>query len=153
MRLGLNPHKDVPHDAPKYLHQVILPVYIPELAGYFSKSAEILQLCLESLFNTTHNNTFITVVNNGSCREIVEYLSELLEAGKIHELIHTENIGKLNAIIKGLVGNNIELVTICDADTLFVPGWQEETVTIFNKIPRAGVVGLVPQMKTFRYNC
>ena len=153
MRVGLNPQKDVPHGESPYDHQVILPVYIPTLQGYFAESAEILKLCIDSLTTTINNKTFITIVNNGSCIEIATYLDDLLKKNLIHELVHTENIGKLNAIIKGLAGNNIPLVTISDADTLFVSGWQQATVAVFNKIPKAGIVGLVPQMKTFRYNC
>jgi hypothetical protein len=105
---------------------------------------------LESVFNTTHNKTFITIVNNGSCEIIKEYLNELFNQNKIHEVIHTTNIGKLNAILKGLAGNAIELVTISDSDVLFLDGWQQETTIIFSKIPKVGTVGLVPQFGMFK---
>ena len=100
-----------------------------------------------------HNKTFITIVNNGSCSDVKEYLDELFSLNKIHELIHTENIGKVNAILKGLVGNNIELVTISDADVLFLSNWQYETIKVFNHLPEAGVVGIVPQFNIYRANC
>jgi hypothetical protein len=92
-------------------------------------------------------------VNNGSGSFVKDYLDELLVQNRIHELIHTQNIGKLNAIIKGLAGNNIELVTITDADVLFLRNWQNETAKVFQKIPNAGVVGIVPQFKTYEVNC
>lgn len=153
MRVGFNPHKDQPQEQSAYLHQVVVPVYIPNQEGYFTESFKIFQLCLESMFSTIHPKTFITIVNNGSGNFVKEYLDELLQLGKIQELIHTQNIGKLNAILKGLVGNDIELVTISDADVLFLPDWQKETVKVFSQVPKAGVVGIVPQFKMHETNC
>lgn len=153
MRVGFNPNKDKPQSESEYLHQVIIPVYIPNQEGYFKDSFKIFQLCLESLFLTIHDKTFITIVNNGSGNFVKEYLNELLYEGKIHELIHTQNIGKLNAILKGLTGNDIELVTITDADVLFLSNWQNETVKVFAQLPKAGLVGVVPQFKTYEANC
>jgi hypothetical protein len=153
MRVGYNPHKDKPQEDSGYLHQIIIPVYIPNQEGYFKDSLAILKLCLESLFATTHNQTFITIVNNGSDIVVVSYLDLLLKENKIQELIHTQNIGKLNAILKGLAGNNIELVTISDSDVLFLSDWQKETVNVFKSVPKAGVVGIVPQFKMYESNC
>jgi hypothetical protein len=153
MRVGYNPYKDQPNGNSKYLHQVIIPIYIPNQEGYFKDSFVILKLSLASLFATTHDKTFITIVNNGSDAIISNYLDSLLKENKIQELIHTENIGKLNAILKGLAGNNIELVTISDSDVQFLPNWQNETVKVFAAIPKAGVVGIVPQFKMYESNC
>ena len=152
MRVGYNPYKDQILEG-TYHHQVVIPVYIPNQEGYFKDSFAILKLCLESLFNTIHNKTFITIINNGSDQIVSHYLDSLLEEKKIHELIHTENIGKLNAVLKGLAGHNIELVTISDADVMFLPNWQMETVKVFKAIAKAGVVGIVPQFKMYESNC
>ena len=84
---------------------------------------------------------------------VSHYLDLLLKENKIQELIHTDNLGKLNAILKGLTGNNIKLVTISDADVMFLPNWQMETVKIFKEVPKAGVVGIVPQFKMYESNC
>lgn len=153
MRIGYNPHKDKVQEESRYLHQIIIPVYIPNQEGYFKDSFAILKLCLESLFNTIHEKTFVSIVNNGSATIVSDYLDLLLKENKIQELIHTENIGKLNAILKGLAGNDIELVTISDSDVLFLPNWQKETVKVFAAVPKAGVVGIVPQFKTYESNC
>ena len=153
MRIGSNPNKDKTLAASTFLHQVVIPVYIPNQEGYFKDSLTILKLCLQSIFNTMHDKTFITIINNGSCKDVQTYLDKLYLEKKIHEVIHTENIGKLNAIIKGLVGNNIELVTISDADVLFLPNWQHETCKIFKNVPNAGVVGIVPQFKMYEAHC
>jgi hypothetical protein len=153
MRQGHNPHKDLIIEEAFYNHQIVIPVYIPNQEGYFKDSFRIFKICLESLFKTTHSKTFISVINNGSSKEIQVYLDELFITQKIHEVIHTENIGKLNSIVKGLVGNNIELVTIADSDVFFLDNWQQETVKIFNAFPKAGVVGIVPQFRNFSYLC
>ena len=61
-------------------------------------------------------------------------------------------IGKLNSILKGLAGNPIELVTVSDSDVLFLNGWQSETNRVFAQVPKAGVVGIVPQFTTYTSN-
>jgi len=153
MRIGFNPHKDEIIKDAGYKHQIIIPVYIPNHEEYFTDSFAILKLCLQSLFTTVHDKTFITVVNNGSDIIVVDYLDSLLKENKIQELIHTQNIGKLNAILKGLAGSNIELVTISDSDVLFLNNWQTETINVFKSVPKAGVVGIVPQFKMYESNC
>ncbi|MFV8440712.1 glycosyltransferase family A protein [Flavobacterium sp. LB2P44] len=150
MRIGNNPHKDQAIPQSNYLHQVVIPVYIPHEEGYFKDSLKILQLCLQSLLKTVHDKTYITVVNNGSCKMVMDYLDQLYHEGLIKEMIHTENIGKPNAVLKGLAGNNIELVTIADADVLFLDNWQFATTKIFAAMPKAGVVGIVPQFNMFK---
>lgn len=149
MRVGYNPHKDEAQEQSPFLHQVVIPVFIPHHTGYFKDSFKILKLCLESLLATMHTRTFVTVVNNGSDQIVANYLDQLFDGERIHELIHTQNIGKLNAILKGLSGNNIELVTIADSDVLFLSGWQLETNKVFEAFPKAGVVGIVPQYRTY----
>ena len=153
MRIGNNPRKDQAILQSDYLHQVVIPVHIPHQEGYFKHSLEILQLCLQSLLKTFHNKTYITVVNNGSCKVVMDYLDQLYHEGLIQELIHTDNIGKLNAVLKGLAGNNIELVTIADADVMFLDNWQFETTKVFRALPKAGVVGIVPQFNMFKNKC
>lgn len=151
MRIGFNPNKDKVIAFNNFFHQVIIPVYIPHQKDYFKDSFQILKYCLESLFKTSHKNTYYTVVNNGSCNEVVNYLNTLHQGGRIHEVIHTSAIGKLNAILKGLVGQNFQLVTITDADVLFLNDWQKETYKIFNNFPKAGVVSTTPNSKLIRY--
>lgn len=152
MRTGFNPNKDKALEQSVFVHQVIIPVYLPNLDGYFKESLDVLKLCLQSVIATTHEKTFITVVNNGSCGTIRQYLQDLLDSNAIHEVVHTHNIGKLNAIVKGIAGTHFELVTIADADVLFLPGWQEETLSIFRQLPKVGVVGIVPQFNLHKVN-
>ncbi len=151
MRVGFNPNKDKVLPKSDYTHQVIVPVYIPHQNDYFKDSFQILQLCLESLFKTCHAKTYITVVNNGSCIEVVNYLNQLQQEVKIQEVIHTTAIGKLNAILKGLSGHKFPLITITDADVLFINHWQKATYEVFEAFPKAGVVSPSPNPKMLRY--
>lgn len=150
MRIGFNPNKDQILEKTNYYHQVIIPVYIPDQEGYFKDSFQILQYCLESLFKTSHSKTFYTVVNNGCCIEVRNYLDDLFRKKEIHEVIHTSNIGKLNAILKGLVGQNFPLVSITDADVLFLNGWQKATYEIFENFSKTGAVCPTPSSKVLK---
>jgi Glycosyl transferase family 2 len=149
MRIGKNPQHELKLDDTFFVHQIVIPVYIPNNSGYFKDALKILKACLLSLNKTAHRKTFITIINNGSSIEVINYLNEQLLQNNIQELIHTTNIGKNNAILKGVKGHNFKLITIADADVLFLNGWQDNTIKVFNEFPKAGVVGLVPQFKLY----
>lgn len=149
MRVGYNPNKDKPLEKSNYNHQVIVPVHIPNQEDYFKESFQILQFCLESLFKTSHAKTYFTIVNNGSRAVVIDYLNQLYHENKIHEVIHTTAIGKLNAILKGLTGHQFELITITDADVLFLNDWQKATYEVFEAFPKTGVVCPTPSSKSF----
>jgi hypothetical protein len=150
MRVGDNPHK-IQRKGLINTHQVIIPVYIPHEEGYFKDSFQLLRLSITSLRKTTHNATTITIADNGSSAKVIAEIDNMLRAGLIDEVIHSPNIGKLNAILKGLAGGESKLVTIADADVLFLPGWQQATTAIFKDFPKAGVVGIVPQIRMWEY--
>ena len=149
MRVGNNPNKDLKELSNKlsYKHRIIIPVYIPSEGGYFKEALKIFKTCIISILKTKSSHTAISVVNNGSCVEVENYLNTLFRSNKIQELIHTENIGKINALLKVLRTVNEDLITITDADVLFLNGWQDNTVKVFNAFPKASVVGIVPQFQ------
>lgn len=151
MRVGFNPNKDKTLPKSDYTHQVVVPVYIPHQNDYFKDSFQILRFCLESLITTSHAKTYITIVNNGSCEEVIVYLNQLQQEGKIQEVIHTTAIGKLNAILKGLTGHQFPLITITDADVLFLNHWQKATYEVFDAFPKTGLVCTTPSSKSFNY--
>mgnify|MGYP006210777449 CR=1 FL=1 len=117
--------------------------------GYFKDGLQILKLCLDSLIITSHDKTFITVVCNDCSLQVMDYISLLYIQNKIHEVIFTNGIGKINAILKGLAGQNCPIVTISDADVLFLNGWQKATYEVFEAFPKAGVVCTTPSSKSF----
>lgn len=149
MRVGKNPIKNAVEVLTDFNHQIVIPVYIPNAEGYFRESFQILHYCLSSLFKTCHNKTFITVIDNGSHNKVKDYLDELFESSKIHEVIYTSNIGKVNAILKGISGHDFPLITISDADVLFLSDWQNKTIDIFNAFPKAGAVCITPSSRSY----
>lgn len=151
MRIGNNPRKSTATISTDFFHQVVVPIYIPDLQGYYVQSFDILKICLSTLLATSHSKTFITIVNNGSCDEVQSYLDHLHDNNQIHELIHTSNIGKVNAIYKGLTGHSFPLITISDADVLFLSGWQKATYSIFDAIPQAGAICTTPLSRNIKY--
>lgn len=150
MRIGQNPSKQQVFLNENFTHQVIIPVHLPNEEGYFKDGLQILKLCLESLIITTHNKTFITVVCNDCSVKVKEYISFLYIQNNIHEIIFTNGIGKINAVLKGLAGQNCPLVTISDADVLFLNGWQAATYDIFEAFPKAGAVCTTPSSKVLK---
>jgi len=151
MRVGFNPNKDKVLPKSDYTHQVIVPVYIPHENDYFKDSFQILKLCLDSLFKTCHSKTYITIVNNGSCVEVVNYLNNLFFENKIQEIINTTNIGYVNAMLKGISGQNFPFFTTADSDVLFLNGWQEKTYELFKTFPKTGAVSPSPNARVLRY--
>jgi len=150
MRVGFNPNKNKKIDESDFYHQVIIPVHIPNFEGYFKDSFQIFKYCIESLFKTSHSKTYYTIINNGSCNEVSEYLNDLYNHNKIHELMHTTSIGKLNSILKGMSGHSFSLVTISDADVLFLNDWQKGTYDVFEAFPKAGAVCPTPSSKVLK---
>lgn len=150
MRVGFNPNRNKVQETNDYFHQFVIPVYIPNQEGYYKDSFQILQYCLESVLKTSHSQTFISIVDNGSCVEVQNYLHRLYNQGKIHELINTINIGKINAVLKGISGQNFEIITVTDADVLFLNNWQQETYDIFEKFPKAGAICPTPSPKMLK---
>jgi len=152
MRVGFNPNRDKYIQKNDFFHQVIIPVYIPNHEGYFRDSFKVLRYCLESLFRTSHSKTFFTVVNNGSCQDVADYLEKLKKENKIQEIVHTTAIGKLNAILKGLSGHKFDLITITDADVLFLNNWQKGVYNVFDVFKKAGAVGTTPSSKVLKHH-
>lgn len=151
MRIGSNPNKNITQEQSDFFHQIIIPVYIPAEEGYFKDSFIIFEHHLNSIFNTVHPNTYISIINNGSCNKVKVYLDKLLDQKLIHEVIHTDNIGKINAVLKGISGHSFPIVTISDSDVMFLNNWQEETYKVFENFPKAGVVGLTPMINMSYY--
>ena len=150
MRVGFNPNKDRNLVKSKYFHKIVIPVYIPNFNGYFKDSFQIFKICLNSLYKTIHQQTYIAIATNGCCDEVIEFVNNEYNSGRVNEVVHhKENIGKINSILKSLSGTNETLVTITDADVLFCNGWQEATYEIFSVFPKAGVVSTTPGSKSY----
>jgi len=153
MRVGINPEKENKNLTIEAYHRVIIPVYIPNLnEDYFKDGLQILKYNIESLLATIHSKTRISIVNNNCCNEVTAYLKKkYVENFCIDQLLNSKiNLGKVNAINAVVKGNLEPLITITDADVLFVQGWQQEVEKVFLEFPNAGMVSPVPSSIGYR---
>lgn len=147
MRSGSNPEKENNIIEVESYHRVIVPVYVPNLDDdYFVDCLDILKLCIESLLATIHSKTTISIINNACCEEVSSYLRNLYtKHDSIDQLLDSKvNLGKVNALYSIIKGNLEPLVTISDADVLFLPGWQQAVEKVFGDFPKAGMVSPAP---------
>lgn len=141
MRDGINPGK-VEYDLQPFKgHRVILPIHIPHQQGYFQHSMEVLRLTLESLIQTTTGRVSITAISNGSIPEVTALLLSYFDAQRIDQLVlNDRNWGKIDATLAAAHGRFEQLITIADADVLFLPGWVDAVEQVFRAFPEAGFV-------------
>ena len=149
MRIGSNPEKENKLIKLDNYHRVIVPVYIPNFEGYFENSFEAFKLCIESLLKTVHKKTRITIYNNNCHPLVKEYIDFKYENSEfIDQVFHSKvNLGKINAFLAASKGNIEPLMTISDADVLFINGWQSAIEDVFVNFPEAGMVSPVPSSK------
>lgn len=145
MRKGENTSKDKILNLRPCSHRVIVPLYIPHQESYFKESYSVFKLCLSSINKTTASPIKVSVISNGSCVVVNEKLLELQKLGEIDELIiEKEPIGKINSILKALRTAEERLITITDADVLFLNNWEKAVLDVFESFPRAGMVSPLP---------
>lgn len=148
----MNPQKQEKKIDLKSNHRVVIVAFIPKLEGYYADIFDVLKLSVNSAFATKNNNCEITLVNNGSCKVVTDYLNQLYDEGIINCVIHhKENIGKMDALIGAARTAREEFITMSDIDILFVKGWQENVENLFNTIPNVGSVSPISVRASHRY--
>lgn len=152
MRKGVNPQKGNFKVSIKSNHRIVMVIFIPELTGYYSSMLEVIKLSIHSLINTVPTTSKITLVDNGSCKEVQDYLYDLFKENKIDSLqLLTQNIGKIDALIGAARASREPIITLTDCDILFKPNWVFETVTIFNAFKNVASVSPIPSRRSFNY--
>jgi len=153
MRIGQNPAKEIQKLADYHQHRIIIPVYIPELSGYFEHSLEILDLCLQSLHFTTTEKDSITLISNGCTSQVTDALFAYQARGWIDQvIINHHNHGKIDTILSAARGSYEDIITFADCDAFFYPGWFKAVCQVFNAFPEAGWVSSMPAPDTTRLN-
>lgn len=151
MRIGMNPQKQEKKIALQFQHRVIILVYVPEKEGYYQNIFEVFKLCLESAITTINEKCAITVVNNGSKKEVVEYINQKYANKEIDSVIHHNiNIGKMDAIIGAARASREPIITLSDVDVLFKFGWQQEVERNFKAFKNLGTVSPMAVKSAFR---
>ncbi len=144
----MNPQKEHKKIELKEHHRVIVVVFIPKLEDYYENMFEVFKLNLESIISTKNEFCAITVVNNGCCDVVVDYLNGMYANSKIDCLVHHKiNIGKIDALIGSARSSREKLITLTDADILFVKGWQENVENVFCNFKDVGSVSPLPIRK------
>ena len=145
MRKGQNPAKSVNQVAAAQRITVALLNYIPFLSGFYSEALEVLKVSLSSIRNDPGLPFDLMVFDNGSCREVLDFLNTEKDAGRIQYLLLSEkNLGKggaWNIIFSGAPG---EIVSYADSDVLFFPGWLKRSIEILETYPNVGMVTARP---------
>lgn len=146
MRKGVNPTKGGKLIVKESCdHRVIIPLHIPNEEGYFVDAFRIFKMCYKSLLKTSTSTIKISVVSNKCCEEINKKLLIIYDEGTIDELIIVkEGVGKINSVLKALRTAEERLITITDADVLFLNGWEDRILEVFKAFPMAGAVCPVP---------
>lgn len=141
MRKGQNPAKNMSSVAKPERITVALLNYIPFLAGYYSDGLDVLKVSLASMRQQAGLPFDLLVFDNGSCREVREYLVNEKETGNIQFLLLSEkNLGKggaWNIIFSGAPG---EIISYTDSDVLFHAGWLSQSVELLESFPKVGMV-------------
>jgi glycosyltransferase involved in cell wall biosynthesis len=81
------------------------------------------------------------VFDNGSCKEVTEYLIHMQREGRIQYLILSEkNLGKGGAWNLMLDGAPGEIIAYSDNDCYFFPGWLSNSMKVLETYPNVGMV-------------
>ena len=127
-------------------------VFIPELEGYYEDMFEVVKISINSLIKTIPTKSAITIVDNGFCEVVVNYLGALFKDGLIDALqLLKTNIGKIDALMGGARASREPIITLTDCDILFKTKWVSETIKLFNTFKDVGSVSPIPTRTAVRY--
>jgi glycosyltransferase involved in cell wall biosynthesis len=141
MRIGQNPAKSSKTVAKPERITVVVLNYIPSLSGYYAEMLDVLKVSLNSLRETADLPYDLLVFDNGSCEEVLQYLADEKQEGRIQFLILSEkNLGKGGAWNIMLAGAPGEIIAYADNDVLYYPRWLSGSVQILETFPNVGMV-------------
>jgi hypothetical protein len=144
-RIGINPARGMHSDYHPAPVSVTMITYIPDQSGYFADRLQVLSLSLSSLLKHTSQPYDLIIFDNGSCAEVVNYLRNLQDAGRIQYLIlSNKNIGKIGALQTLFNAAPGEFIAYSDDDIFFYPDWLAPQLEILEAFPKVGLVSGVP---------
>ena len=149
MRQGSYPGKRNSQTPQFGMHRVIVPIYVPEISGYFAQLPDILDLTLESLRRSTQGRARVTLIANQCAPQILATLLKEQEKGWLDQLIINQfNRGKIDALRSTLHGCYEDVLTVSDGDVLFHQGWVEAVHQTFCDFPEAASISPSPNPTT-----
>jgi len=140
-RTGINPSRGRKTDyAPARVTLAVL-TYLPDTVAYYENRFDVTRLCLDSLIANTPEPYDLLVFDNGSSKQLVDYLRSLRDSGEIdYLLLSGRNIGKIGALQMIARFAPGEIVGYTDDDVFFLPGWLENHLKIIDTYPGVGMV-------------
>jgi len=140
-RIGNNPSRGQTLDFIPARTTVAVLVYAPHQGGYFQDRLDVTRLTIESILANTQEPFNLLVFDNGSCREMTDYLQSLSEKGAIDYLILSKhNIGKLNALKRIVDAAPGEVIAYTDDDVFHMPGWLSKHLEVIDTFSNVGAV-------------
>lgn len=141
MRQGQNPVKKINTVAKPERITVAVLNYIPMISGFYANMLKVLQSCLGSIWSNTDLPYDLMVFDNGSCKEVTDYLLQMQREGRIQYLILSQkNLGKGGAWNLMLDGAPGEIIAYSDNDCYFYPGWLSNSMKVLETYPNVGMV-------------
>jgi len=141
MRVGQNPAKQITTVAQPANVTVTVVNFIPFIGGFYEQSAEVLEYCLQSIWENTDQPFDLMVFDNHSCRPVRELLLGLYEQDKIQYLVLSEkNIGKIGAWNYMFGAAQGRYIAFADNDIYFQKGWLSASLELFEAFPNVGMV-------------
>lgn len=110
------------------------------------RGREILQRCLESLFNSNYDNFNVILVDNGSEDGSAEYVGELYH-GKLEVIRSKVNVGFVKGCNLALKKVDSKYVVLLNDDTVLDSNWLKFLVDASEKDPSIGACQ--PKLKSF----
>lgn len=118
--------------------------------------------CLESLIKYTAGNFEVIIVDNGSTKDVVEYLEQVEKelSTRARVIYNKENIGFVKANNQGILSAQGEYICLCNNDLVFTFNWLLRLKRCLESHPQCGMVGpysnyvsgrqqvQIPQLKT-----
>lgn len=99
-----------------------------------------LKQCIEAVYLNTKTKFEYIIIDNGSGREVKEYLIALQhQQSNVHVITNSENKGYAYACNQGIKLARYNYICMLDADTYVAPGWLEKLLKTFSLFPKCGV--------------
>jgi len=140
-RTGINPSRGRKTDYTPARVTLAVLTYLPDAVAYYENRFDVTRLCLESLIANTPEPYDLLVFDNGSNRQLVDYLRGLHASGDIDYLVLSgQNIGKIGALQMIARFAPGEIIAYNDDDIFFLPDWLDTHLKIIDTYPKAGLV-------------
>ena len=140
-RIGRSPTRNKISEYKPAEVSVAVISFIPDLLGYHKHRLAILKLTLQSIIANTKEPFDLMVFDNGSCKEVTDYLSSLKTDGYLNYLfLSRENIGKIGAMQILFNAAPGKFIAYSDDDVFYYQGWLKAHLQIMSTYPDVGMV-------------